>query len=61
MTHTVAYSDYKEVLEYHGNTAVELKRKRGGVLVSHEWLLFDSVCEAESYFYENQDPEVYHA
>ena len=61
MTHTVAYSDYMEVLEYHGNTAVELKRECGGVVVSHEWLLFDSVDEAETYFYENRDQESYDA
>lgn len=61
MTHTVAYSDYRDVLEYHGNTAVELKREKNGVVVSRQWLLFDSVCEAESYFYENHDQEVYDA
>jgi hypothetical protein len=51
MTHFTASPDYQEAFEYHGNTAIEWTRLQNGS-VEKEWLLFDSVEEAASYFHE---------
>ena len=50
MTRYIPYPDYLERIEYHGNTEVERIRTRSGALVSREWLLFNSVEEAECFF-----------
>ena len=47
------YPDYQECYEYHGNTAVELTRKQAGVTIKRDWILFDSVEEAQDFFYDN--------
>lgn len=41
---------YTERFEYHGNTAIERTRLQGGVAVLRDWILFDSVEEAEAFF-----------
>ena len=46
------YSDYYENYEYHGNTAVEITLIKNGVTVKRDWIFFDSVQEAQDYFYE---------
>jgi len=46
------FSDDQEVFEYHGNTAVERVRKRGDSVLMRDWLIFDSVEEAETFFHE---------
>ena len=45
-----SYPNYYDCYEYHGNTAVEITRKRGGVTIWRDWLMFDSVEEADAYF-----------
>jgi hypothetical protein len=47
------YSDYHESFEYHGNTAVEVNLKKNGVTIKRDWLFFNSVQEAQDFFYEN--------
>jgi hypothetical protein len=47
------YADYYENYEYHGNTSVELTLIRNGVTVKRDWIFFDSVQEAQDFFYEN--------
>jgi len=42
--------DYQDCFEYHGSTVIELTRKRAGVTVNRDWILFDSVEEATDYF-----------
>ena len=46
-------SEYYDSYEYHGNTAVEITRKQGEATVKRDWILFDSVQEAQDFFYEN--------
>ena len=53
MTRLIAYPEYQEQFEYHGNTAIELTRIKEGSTILHDWLLFDSVEEAQSYFNDN--------
>jgi hypothetical protein len=55
MTRFETYPDYHECYEYHGNTAVEITRKQAGVTIKQDWLLFDSVEEAQDFFYCSGD------
>ena len=50
MTTDVSYQTYRDCYEYHGNTSIVLTRKKGGITVWQDWLLFDSVEEAAEYF-----------
>ncbi len=50
MTRYSADHLYQEHLEYHGSTAIERILKRAGATIKREWLYFDSVREAESFF-----------
>ncbi len=45
-----AYHEYQDYLEYHGNTAVELTRKKGRTIISREWIYFDTVEDAQIFF-----------
>ena len=47
------YSDYHEKYEYHGNTAIEVTREENGVTIKRDWIFFDSVQEAQDFFYDN--------
>jgi len=47
------YSDYHESFEYHGNTAVEVNLIKNGVTIKRDWIFFNSVQEAQDFFYEN--------
>jgi len=47
------FSDYYDSYEYHGNTAIEITRIKNGVTVKRDWIFFDSVQEAQDFFYEN--------
>jgi hypothetical protein len=47
------YSDYHEKYEYHGNTAIEVTREKDGVTIKRDWIFFDSVQEAQDFFYDN--------
>ena len=51
MTGQIAYQDYLETYEYHGNVAIERIRLQDGT-VEREWLLFDSTEEAVEFFNE---------
>ena len=51
MTGQIACQDYQEVLEYHGNTAIERTRLQDGA-VEREWIYFDSAEEAVEFFHE---------
>jgi hypothetical protein len=53
MTLHKIYSDYHESYEYHGNTAIEITQKKDGVTIKRDWIFFDSVQEAQDFFYEN--------
>ncbi|MBN1471130.1 MAG: hypothetical protein JW925_05065 [Syntrophaceae bacterium] len=50
MTRQESYPDYNECYEYHGNTMIEMTRIRGGITILRDWLMFDSVEEADAYF-----------
>lgn len=50
MTRMIDTPEYKDFFEYHGNTAIEVTRKKNGRTISHDWLIFDTVEEAEHYF-----------
>ncbi len=50
MTRYIAYSDHLDYLVYHGNTAIERIRTRAGATVLRDWIHFDTVEEAETYF-----------
>ena len=53
MTRDELYPDYQDCYEYHGNTAIEITRKQGGITIKREWILFDSVEEAKAFFNDN--------
>ncbi len=46
------YPDYKEAFEYYGSTTVEITRQRGGRIIWKDWLIFDSVEEASTFYHE---------
>jgi hypothetical protein len=56
MTRHELYPDYNECYEYHGNTAVEITRKQAGVTIKRDWILFDSVEEAQEFFHDYKTP-----
>ncbi len=55
MTKHAGYRNFYEYYEYHGNTIIEKIRKRAGKIISQEWILFNTVEEAQDYF--NNDCE----
>ena len=57
MTRFESYQDYQCCYEYHGNTTVEFTRKQDGITLKRDWILFDSVEEAQEFFYENCDTD----
>ena len=52
MNQQITYQDYKEAFEYHGSTTVEITRQRGGRVIWKDWLIFDSVEEASTFYNE---------
>ena len=50
MTRYESYPNYYECYEYHGNTMIEMTRRRGEVTILQDWLMFDTVEEADAYF-----------
>lgn len=44
------HSDFQDHYEYHGNTTIERTRKKDGLTVLRDWIIFDSVEEATQYF-----------
>jgi hypothetical protein len=55
MTRYESYPDYQCCYEYHGNTSVEITRKQDGITIGRDWILFDSVEEAQEFFYYDCD------
>ena len=53
MTRYESYPDYQYCYEYHGNTSVEITRKQDGITIERDWILFDSVEEAQEFFYDD--------
>ena len=53
MTRYESNSDFQNFYEYHGNTTVEIIRKQDGVTIARDWMLFDSVEEAQDFFNNN--------
>ncbi len=60
MTRHELYPDYHECYEYHGNTSVEITRKQAGVTIKRDWILFDSVEDAQEFFHDNGNNEDEH-
>ena len=56
MTRQIEHQTYQDLYEYHGNTAIVVTRRKGGLTVWRDWLLFDSVEEASDYFNTNCCP-----
>lgn len=50
-----SYPEYQNFYEYHGNTSVEIIRKQDGVTIARDWMLFDSVEEAQEFFNNQHD------
>ncbi len=50
MTKRANFEKYLEFYEYHGNTSIERVRKKGGVTILRDWIIFDTVEEAAEYF-----------
>ena len=50
-----SYPDYQNCYEYHGNTSVEITRKQDGFTIKRDWILFDSVEEAQEFFHDNDN------
>ena len=53
MTRNDFHTNYQDSYEYHGNTVVEFIRKQSGMIVRRDWILFDSVDEAQDFFNDN--------
>jgi hypothetical protein len=51
MTAQITCQEYREVYEYHGNTAIEHTRFQDGV-VERQWIYFDTTDEAVEFFNE---------
>jgi len=50
MTRYEVDEQYQELLEYHGNTAIERIIREFGRTVRHDWLHFNTVEEAQAFF-----------
>ena len=46
---------YDDSFEYQGGTMIERTRRQMGSVISRDWILFDSIEEAEDYFNSNCD------
>jgi hypothetical protein len=53
MTGYELYPDYQDCYEYHGNTTIEITRKQNGITIKRDWILFDSIEEAQSFINDN--------
>jgi len=60
MTRHEFHQYYLDTYEYHGNTTVEITRIQNGITLSHDWMLFDTIEEAQEYFHDRGiDEEAY--
>ncbi len=55
MTKHIYNQSVHEHYEYHGNTTVACIIKRAGIVVRRDWIIFDTVEEAQEFF--NNDCE----
>ncbi len=53
MTRKTDYTDFQEIFKYYGHTEVERIVTRFGSTVRRDWLLFDTIEEANRFFNEN--------
>ncbi len=53
MTRNEFYTNYQDRYEYHGSTTIERIRKQAGQTIKRDWILFDSVEEAQEFFNSN--------
>ena len=44
--------DYDDAYEYDGSTTIEVTRRQFGRVVWKDWLIFDSIDEARTYYAE---------
>jgi len=47
------YTDFYDIIEYFGNTEIKRVRKKGSDVVRRDWIIFDSVEEAMTFFNES--------
>jgi len=52
MTKSEHFTEYQDHFEYYGGTMIEHIRSQNNQVLRHDWILFDSVEEAQEYFYE---------
>jgi len=50
MVRQIFYFNTRECFVYHGGTTIERICRQNGAVVSRDWLLFNSVEEAEEFF-----------
>ena len=50
MIRQVVYSNYRECFVYHGSTTIERICRQSGAVLSRDWLLFNTVEEAQDFF-----------
>ena len=56
------YPDFLDYFEYHGGTTIELTRKKADKTIWQDWILFDSVEEAQEFFNSSREESGgYHA
>jgi hypothetical protein len=46
-------NDFQETFEYHGNTSVEMTRRELGYVTKRDWIIFDTVEEAQTFYYDH--------
>jgi hypothetical protein len=46
------HANFLDILEYFGNTEIKRIRKKGNDIIRRDWLIFDSIDEAMTYFNE---------
>ena len=55
MTKHIFNHNFHELFEYHGNTTVERIKTLAGNTISREWIIFDTVEEAQDFFNNDCD------
>jgi len=60
MTRHELFPDYQNSYEYHGNTTIEITRKQAGITIKRDWILFDSVEEAQEFFHASCSDDKVH-
>ena len=44
----------EDTLEYHGSTTIQRTRRAGSALVWRDWILFDTVEEAQDFYHAHR-------